>query len=362
VDADIVVVGGGVMGLATAWRAAAAHGAGRVLLLEQFAIGHDRGSSHGPTRVFRYAYDRVEYVRMAREARALWPEVHDEDGAVLTITGGIEVGAREHTEPVHAALTAGGAACEWVPPSQRAARFPWLATESDVCLYSPDTGVIGAARAIRALTALARSSGAELREQSTVEQLVVDDGGVTLAVAGGAVRARRCVVTAGPWAASLLAPLGIDLGVRVTEEVIQYHAVPVAPMPVIDRGATFFYSVPALHGAPGVKAGAHGAGRVVDPAARDGDGNPAASPEVSDWVARTFREAVRAPVAAETCLYTTTQAEEFILDARGPLVVGSPCSGHGFKFAPLVGEVLACLAGGREPPVPLDRFRLAAFR
>jgi sarcosine oxidase len=152
------------------------------------------------------------------------------------------------------------------------------------------------------------------------------------------------VVTAGSWAAGLLGPLGIDLPVRVTRETVAYCRVPertVLPSVVDWRGPPYFFSLAGP--GDGLKIGRHMGGDETDP---DEEGTASAETveRIGEWVAERFPSAETPPFRAETCLYTTTPDEGFLLERHGPVVVGSPCSGHGFKFAPLIGLRLAELA------------------
>jgi sarcosine oxidase len=175
------------------------------------------------------------------------------------------------------------------------------------------------------------------------------------------------VVTAGAWAAPLLADAGIDLPLRVTRETVGYAELPeVADLPTFiewpadDRPAR--YALPRTDPDPGpapegggtrvVKVGEHRAGATADPDADDV--TQADTEPLRLLAAERFPGAVL--TATDTCLYTNTDDEDFVLDRAGPIVIGSPCSGHGFKFAPLIGRILADLATGGHPPVPLERF------
>jgi sarcosine oxidase len=181
--------------------------------------------------------------------------------------------------------------------------------------------------------------------------------------AGDVIRAPTAIVTAGAWAATLLGAAGIDLPLRSTLEqsthfdagedgssiptVIDWDAAPEQPP----------YLVPNPFRLGEIKAGAHLSGPETDPDARSFEPDPDREARTVMWVGEHL--ASRPPLLrTETCLYTTTPDEDFVIDRKGPLVVGSPCSGHGFKFAPLIGEVLADLATGEQPPVALDRFRI----
>ena len=170
-----------------------------------------------------------------------------------------------------------------------------------------------------------------------------DDG--LLETSAGTIAARAVVVTAGAWARRLLAPLGIELPVRETRETVAYFPFPgdEPPPSVIDwgMGPHLVYALGAGDGE--LKVGLHMAGPLTDP---DKEGLPDAETVrfLAEWVERRCPAADPDPIRAETCLYTTTPDERFVLERHGRVVVGSACSGHGFKFAPAIGELLAGLA------------------
>ncbi len=171
-----------------------------------------------------------------------------------------------------------------------------------------------------------------------------DEHAVEVKTERGSLRAKVAVVTAGGWARSLLQTAGVDLPVRVTRETVAYFALlDTAPLPIVEWGQPATYCLPSP--GQGIKAAQHIAGPEVDP-------DSAPIPDrgsvevVSEWVRKRFPTADPYPHHVETCLYTNTADESFVLERHGPIVVGSPCSGHGFKFAPLIGERLANLAEG----------------
>lgn len=328
-DTEVVVVGAGVMGLATA--RALAQGGREVVVLEQFELGHARGSSHGSARIVRLSYPEERWVRLAQESFPLWRELEAEAGQeLLELHGTVDLG---EWQPNRAALDACGVASEVLDASELARRFPIRIDGAARALYQRDGGIIRADAAVRALAASAAVLGAELREGHRVNGIEEDADGVTV----DGVRARAAVVAAGAWAPKLV---GVDAS--PTSETVAYFDL-AAPVPSVIDTATGPQHAYALAAPPGMlKAGLHQSGRVTDP------DEPAAVDEelaarTAAWVAERFPEA-RGPLHLETCLYTIREHDEFLLERRGRVVVGSPCSGHGFKFAPLVGKRLAALA------------------
>ena len=350
-DADVVVVGAGIVGVATA-RALGAD-ARSVLLLEQFELGHARGSSHGTSRIFRVNYPNEAFVRLARTADAAWREVEAERGErLIERVGSLDLG------PVAAETARALAACSVTHETLSAAevreRWPIRIEPEGEAVLQADGGFIHADRAFAALLADAALRGVEIRDRTPVRALSLERDSVRLALDDGHVDARAVVVTAGAWGAGLLAQVDVDLDVVPTRETVLYVDMPDADrLPsVIDYGSRpEAVGVPSRGGqaayalaAPGVglKAGLHHSGPLVDP-----DSDPEPDERVTAWVERWVAaryEGAGARLRAETCLYTNTPDEQFVLERHGRIVVGSACSGHGFKFAPVVGRSLARLA------------------
>ena len=325
--ADVAVVGAGIMGSATAY--ALARDGRDVTLYEQFEVGHTRGSSHGRSRIVRLAYPDLEFVELAKESFAGWRELEQEAGVELLELNGLLELAGDLAQGSSAALDAAGAEYELVSAEDARRRWPVGVPDGWTALFQPEGGIVRADLAHRAFLDCAVARGAELREHTRVGAL--DD------VDAGAV-----VVTAGPWVQQFFP----DLPVHTTRETVAYFKREGAPLPSVVQldPVTRGHALYSLHDPEhGLKAGAHHAGARVGPD-DEGGPDPALVERVADWVARTYLDADPEPVAAETCMYTTTPDERFILDRRGRVVIGSACSGHGFKFAPAVGRRLARMA------------------
>jgi sarcosine oxidase len=354
---DVVVIGAGAMGSATAWWLARR---GRsVAVLEQFEQGHARGSSHGGTRIFRFAYPEPDYVRMAQAALPLWRELEDDAGRTLLET----TGAVDHGDPVSiaataAALAACGARHELLTVAEAADRWPHMRFEGDV-VFHPDGGRCLAAAAVRALQDRAAAHGADLHFGTGPARLTPAGEGVVVTAGEAAWRATAAVVTAGPW---LSATLGGIVGlppVTVTREQIQ-HFRPRGGADAATWPSFIHHRRPWVYGlftaGEGMKVAQHHVGPVVDPDLDDRSPRADLVATASAYVEQWFPGLEPEPIHLARCLYTTTPTEDFVLDRRGPVVVGSPCSGHGFKFTPLVGRILADLAEGG--PGPGGRFAL----
>jgi sarcosine oxidase len=342
-DADVVVVGAGIAGAATT-RALARAGRS-VILLEQFELGHKRGSSHGTSRIFRLSYPDEHYVRLARRALDGWRELESECGERLILrSGSLDLGSV--AEANASVLGASGVPHERLTGSEVATRWPIAADPDEPALFQPDGGTTRADRAHAAFLDSAGDAGAQVQAQTQVTAIV--DDGVEVRVAAGPreLRAGAVVVTAGAWANELLAALAVELPVTVTRETVSYFGLPGAEeLPTVIDGlrARGVHSYALAAPGVGLKAGLHRSGPVTEPSA-SGEPDQNLVHETAAWVTQRYREADPQPLSAETCLYTNTPDESFVLERHGRIVIGSACSGHGFKFAPVVGERLAQLA------------------
>jgi sarcosine oxidase len=342
-----VIVGGGAMGSAAA-RTLGERGLD-VVVVEQFELGHRRGSSAGPTRIFRLAYPEPDYVELAQRALEAWRRLERAAGERLLLrTGGLDAGPE--AEACAAALEACGVSHKWMPAS----RFEWLAGVERV-LHHPDAGVCLSERTIAAQARLARAAGVELLEGTPVRAVHVAGDSVIVEAADGEIAAPVAVVTAGAWTAKLL---GLPVTSKLTH-VAYFRPRGRGPTTTFvqtdaDRPPWYAYAVP--HAGGPVKIGQQLGAEPVDPDAGPFVPDPAWIRAHADYVRRRLPGLDPEPVAAETCLYPMSPDEDFIVDRIGPLVIGAGFGGHGFKFTPLIGELLADLALGAEPVMPRQRF------
>ena len=325
--ADVVVLGAGIMGSATAH--ALAREGRDVTLLEQFRVGHDHGSSHGRSRIVRLAYPEVEFVELAKESFAGWRALEREAGvALLELNGFLEL-VDDPAQGSRDALEAARAEYELLSAETARQRWPVGVPDGWTALFQPEAGIVRADLAHRAFVDCALAHGARLKEDTRVESL--DD-----------LDANCVVVTAGPWVPAFFP----DLPVHTTRETVAYFRRGGQPLPsvvqldAVTRGHAMYSLHDPVHG---LKAGAHHAGATVGPG-EDGGPDPRLVERIADWVSHTYPDVDSEPVAAETCMYTTTPDEHFLLERRGRVVICSACSGHGFKFAPAIGNRLARMA------------------
>lgn len=369
---DTAVVGLGAMGSAALYHLA---GRGRrVIGLERETPAHLGGSSHGESRIIRLAYfEHPSYVPLLRRAYENWRELERMSGAeLMTITGIIEAGipgasvvqgslqaSRLHNLP-HEVLTA----------RQTMDRFPALSLPEDwEGVYQPDAGFLRPERAIDTHLAGAKAAGAEVRLHTVVTNIAPRAGGVRLTLADGtAIEAGSVVISAGAWIGELLPELRSSL--RLTRQVLGWFAprTPAAvgpdclPVFLLQSAEDIIYGFPDFAGT-GVKIGSHLAGRVL-PTAGDArqDGGSADADRLSGFLTRYIPAAIGPLRDLKTCIYTRTPDEDFILDLHPDhpqIVIASPCSGHGFKFASVIGEILADLATAGWTPHDIGRFALA---
>ena len=335
---EVAVIGAGAMGSAAAWWLA--RRGVDVVLFEQFELGHTRGSSHGATRIFRMAYDDPAYVRMAQAALPLWRELEDDAGEpLLDTTGAIDRGDPSSVDAVGAAMRTCGVRVERLTVAAATERWPAFRFSGDV-LFHPEGGRCRADATVSALHRRAADHGADVRFGERV-QLRVSADGVEVVADDDAWQAPAAVVTAGAWATHVLGSRAPE--VTVTQEQVQHFAPRVEQEwpSFIDHRRPWIYGL--LTPGEGVKVDEHHVGPVVDPdhrLPRDADAEARVVRYVEEWMPGLDPT----PLYTTECLYTTTPDESFVIERVGPVVIGSPCSGHGFRFTPLIGRLLADLA------------------
>ena len=360
--APVVVIGAGVVGAATAY-ALTARGE-RVLLVEQHARGHHLGSSHGATRIFRQGYADQEYVALTTRALALWEALEAAAGEELIVrTGAVDHGRPEVVDAIAAALADADIPHESLTPEQAAARWPGIAFEGNVLTHA-SAGRIRSDRTIEVFLTLAEATGlADLRFDTRVTGLEDHGDDVTVTLSdGSAVRTASVVAAVGSWAPALVGGLLAGRGaglpaIRVTQEQPAHFPshLPDAAWPSFVHWADGDDVYGLLTPGEGVKVGFHGTGPVVDPDHRDFTPVPTEAERLQAYVARYVPGVDATKPEFISCLYDNSPDEDFVIDRVGPLTVATGFSGHGFKFAPLLGEMLADLATGG---VPHPRFAL----
>jgi sarcosine oxidase len=370
---DVIVVGLGAMGSAALYHLARRNK--RVLGLDRFEPGHERGSSHGRTRIIRHGYfEHPSYVPLVRRAAALWRELEAASGQTLmTVTGIAEIGrpdstlvsgtlaaSREHKLP-HEVLTA----------RELTRRYPAFRVPDDyVAVLQPDAGFVESEAGIRAHLRLAIAAGADVRTSEPVISIEQIGDRVRVRTERNTYEAGAAVVAAGAWATSLVPDLALPL--KVTRQVLlwvrpgqpELFRTGWFPVFMIESEDGIHYGFPALDDGLLKIAKHHHDREVVDPETYDRNVNAADEATITGPLFRMLPLAAGPVVAAKTCLYTMAPDEDFVIDrvpGRERIVIASPCSGHGFKFAPAIGQALADLALTGRTAADLSRFRLSRF-
>ncbi len=366
---EYVVVGLGALGSATTY--ALARGGHRVVGLERFALGHERGASHDASRILRHSYHRSDYVRLTLDAYADWADLEDVSGErLVTTTGGLDLfppGAAISMVDYTTAMS--DCDIEYTELDRRdvVRRWPLLAPpDGTVALYQPDAGIVPAARTVALLHGLARAHGARLRDESPV--LAVHDlggRGIEVETASETLRCRRLIVCADAWTNDVLAGLEYEIPLTVTLEQVTYLGVDdrarFAPgeLPLwIWMDDPCYYGFPC-YGEPTVKLAEDCGGAVVTGDSRGFEPDPDRVERLTRF-AHELLPGTAAPVRSKTCLYTLTPDRDFVLDAvpgHDAVLVGLGAA-HGFKFTPTFGRLLAELAVTGECSSDVSGFRL----
>ncbi|MCW2527759.1 MAG: glycine/D-amino acid oxidase, deaminating [Pseudonocardiales bacterium] len=367
---DVIVLGLGGMGSAAA-RHLSARGA-RVLGLERFTPAHALGASHGDSRIVRMAYfEKPDYVPLLRRAYQLWDELGADLGhEVFVRTGALMIGAAD------TAVVAGTLASvrQWELPHEvldeaaMSARYPQFALmPGEMAVYETGAGYVNPEEVVRAHLNLAERDGAELRFQALVTGWRAGPAGVVVTVGEEEIRADKLVIAAGAWTPTLVPQL--DVPMRVGRRVMHYME-PVSsaedfaadrfPVYIFQTGpGDEIYGFPVI-GSPstGVKVGFHHRGPDVDPDEIDRVVSDLEEDEMRELLAERIPGIAGRHVQSKVCMYTLTPDEDFVIDqlpnSYGRVCVAAGFSGHGFKFTPVVGEILADLALTGETSYPIE--------
>jgi sarcosine oxidase len=372
-DWDAIVVGLGGIGSAAAYWLSRTLG-DRVLGLEQFELDHANGASADHSRIIRLSYHRASYVRLARRAYDCWADVESEAGvSIVTITGGLDLwppGAAIPKADYLESLTTEAVPFEQLDARDVMRRWPqWRLGDGVTAIWQPQGGLADPYKGNVAHRQLARAHGADLRAGVRVEG-VRDAGGGDLEVVttDGTYRTARVVLAADAWTNQLLASFGRHLPLDVTREQVTYFACPDPAAFAPDRFPVWiwmddpsFYGFPT-YGEAGPKAAQDCGGLPVDPDRRTFERDEEAFGRVVDFLERHLPGALGPPIYTKTCLYTLTPDRDFVVDRLPdqPGVVVALGAGHGFKFASVLGRILAELStdGATRSASELDGFRI----
>lgn len=366
---DVAVIGLGAMGSAALFHLA--RRGHKVVGLDRFQVGHDRGSSHGESRAIRLGYfEHPSYVPLARRAYENWAELERLTGeTVLTKTGVLEIG-KPGSVIFNGSVQASRLHLlehEVLDGAEIRRRYPQFTLPDDyMAVWQPDGGFVRPELANRLHLELAREQGAEVRFGTQVLGLEPSGGGVRLRTDKEEIVAGRVVVSAGGWIGDLVPELKTHLSLARqvlcwfeprTQEAVALGKLPVF---IVDGEDDIAYGFPDI--GSGFKCASHlasGALAHADEAKQDaGAGDEA---RMRDFLEAYLPAAAGPLTAMKTCFYTKTEDEDFVIDLHpgdDRIVLASPCSGHGFKFASVIGEVLADLATEGGTPHDISRFRV----
>ncbi|MBC8088605.1 MAG: N-methyl-L-tryptophan oxidase [Phycisphaerae bacterium] len=366
---DAVVIGLGSSGGATLYHLAKA--GLRVLGIDRFLPPHNRGSSHGHTRIYRQAYyEAPVYVPMALRALDLWHELERDTGRTLfENVGGLTIG-KETDELISGALFSAqqhGIAHELLAIDEITLRFPAFSPPADtIGLFEPTAGVLHAVLCVQSHLEMATAAGAELRTNETVTAIdTAVDGVVTVHTGAGIYECGRLVVAAGAWAPRLL---GLEASFHVTRETVSWFGCtlpsaraqncPVSMIALHD--GRMLYTLPDFGG--GFKAGLHHSGLTGDAHLDHEPVSLIDSETVAKEVARYAPGGFGPLRESVPCFYTSTHDQHFAigpLDWAPNVILAAACSGHGFKFAPAIGESVARMVQSLPTELPMDVFDVA---
>ena len=358
--------------------AAAAHLAARgrrVRVLEQFSLAHDRGSSHGLTRIIRLAYfEHPSYVPLLRRAFELWRDLETRSGeALLHVTGGLDIGAEgsEVFEGSRRSCVEHDLRHEILTGRALRSRFPaWHLDDQAAAVLQPDGGFLRPEACILANAAQAAAAGAQLHQGETVIEWQATAGGVRVRTTAAVYEASQLVLAAGAWMGPLLPDLAHLM--QPERQVLGWFEVTDHPSFAPERFPVFvhdavegrFYGFPEFE-VPGFKIGRyHHRFEATTAETLDRVCHPADEAALRTAVTHYFPGADGALLRSAACMFTNTPDEHFIID-RHPespaVLVVSPCSGHGFKFCSVVGEIVADLVTRNATDHDISAFRLARF-
>ncbi|HET7424193.1 MAG TPA: N-methyl-L-tryptophan oxidase [Gemmatimonadales bacterium] len=369
-DYEYIVLGLGGFGSAAAYWLARRGGA-EVLGLEQFELGHVRGESQDHSRIIRLSYHEPHYVELAKHAYRAWAEVERDAGEQLVLkTGGLDLGPRESAIPLanySDSLDAAGVPYERLDAGEIMRRWPQWRLDDDIHgLFQADGGIAMAARGNAAHQRMARAHGATLLDRTPVDGIRPVRGEVEVLAGGRAYRCRRLVIAAGPWSNQALLPFGVHLPLRVTQEQVTYFTSPrpddFGPerFPVwIWMDDPCYYGFPVF-GEAGPKVGQDAGGEETGANTRTFERDEPAFERVVRFLERRLPSALGPVIYTRTCLYTLTPDRDFVLDTLPErrdvsVAIGG---GHGYKFASVIGRILADLAVDGRSDHDLTPFRI----
>jgi sarcosine oxidase len=370
---EYIVVGcGGIGRAATYWLSRQA--GDDVLALEQFHLGHDRGSSEDHSRIIRLSYHAPEYTTLTPHTYETWSEIEDDSGTQLVFkSGGLDLEPVQD-EPKYVNQYAGAMRAAGIPHEELSAhevmeRFPQFRLDDGVrAVYQADAGLVDAAKANATHVALARSRGATIHDNTPVRSIRVVGDGVEVATDDGTFSGRRLIVAAGAWTSKVLRQVGVELPITCTQEQVTYFRTPDLEQFSPERFPVWiwhggpessFYGVP-VYGEPATKAGQDVGGDVVTVDTRTFEPNEIVLMNLRGFLERYIPDSLGPELYTKTCLYDMPPDREFVLGVlpEHPQISVFNGAGHGFKFASLVGKILGELAVYGRTEYQIEAFRV----
>jgi len=375
---DVIVIGAGGVGSAAAYYLAKA--GKKVLLLEQFELDHQNGSSYGYSRVIRYTYDNPIYINLMRDAYPLWFALQEEAGEQLYVkTGGLDFGfpEKETLQALRRSMDTAGLDYEHLDKAEIARRYPQFALEDGMeGLFQSEAGLLRASRCVLAHTRLAQERGAVVMDQTPVVKITPTASGVEVQTETEVYGCDRIVLTAGSWAKGLLAEQGIDLPLKIMPCQLGFYQ----PKNAVDfepgKFPVFFahmngdygempYGIPHEDPSIGVKITTfYGWDTVDKPSEVDYTPSQEWTERIRIWAQQYIPDAAGPLLGTRRCLYTLTPEKHFIVDQHPnhpQVVIGAGFSGHGFKFTTLMGKMLADLAVEGKTSHDTSLFKVTRF-
>jgi monomeric sarcosine oxidase len=372
---DTIVLGAGALGSAAAYYLA--RRGQRVLVLEQFELNHQKGSSYGASRIIRYAYDEPIYIELMKVAYPLWAEIESESGDKLfTRTGGIDFGRVDDPlmQKMQAALKSSEIAFSTLSTSEASKQFPQFTFRDDwQVLYQADAGILSASNCVLAHIKLAKQLDVEFRPQTTISAIHPFADHVEVVTDDAHFSSGSLVIAAGGWMRAVLQPLGLDLPLKPMRCQESYYETGDLRSYEADRFPTFIahvkdefgflpYGMASMQGS-GVKVGLHGGDLVDHPSEIDYAVDDKTIEKVLRFAGEVISDVERLKYA-RICLYTMTPDEHFVLDSHPAYphtVMAGGCSGHAFKFSTLIGSILSDLVIDRQTSHDISLFSVRRF-
>lgn len=373
---DAIVLGAGALGSAAAYHLAKA--GQKVLLLEQFELDHQKGSSHGISRIIRYAYDYPQYVELAKAAYPMWKEFEQEAGEELYIrTGGIDFGPKDR-DSLHSTITTlqqTGIPHEILSANEAQKRFLQFHFDEDsIVLYQADSGILPASRCVLAHLRLAEKYGAKIISNTPITTIIAHADSATVNTINETYATGKLIITAGSWAQRILATLNLHLPFITARCQEIYFDANEPDLFTSDHFPAFIahmktefgrmvYGI-ASHQDSGVKVAWHGGSLHNHPSEIDYQPDMTEVEQIQSKFTRRYLPGLTSFSSSRVCLYTMTPDEHWVIDKHPQyphIVFAGGCSGHAFKFSTLIGKILTDLALTGETPHDISLFTAARF-